>query len=681
MLKQRKGLLITAALIVTVMAGLFAWKPLQKFPDISDEKQGGSTAQAQAHEASPAEMQESAKAAGSNELGRVPILVYHMIDGEEGRWTRTPDNLRRDLQELYDRNYVLIPLNDYLSGSIDIPAGKSPAVITFDDSTIGHFRLIEKENGETALDPQCAVAILRDFDQKHPGFGHAATFFINAEPFGQPKHWQKKLQLLAEWGFEIGNHTYSHQYLKGLTPEQVAGQLAKLKEHIQQAVPGYRPGSFAIVQDGVPEPLSLGFSGESGGVKYQHSGILWWAWSAAQSPFNKDYDPAKIQRIQVFQDYGRSSLVNWLDRISATRYVSDGRKDTIALPEGWADSVRDNHGKKPVVYTKEGPQRTPGQDKLSSGARGLHVSFMWASSPDRWNNLLETAKQANINSIQLDVKDESGRVGYLSKVKLAGETGSGLNMLAIGDMLKGLRESGIYSIARIVVFRDPHLAGNRPEYMVKRADGTPLAGGVWVDPYSKDVWDYNVELALEAYDLGFDEVQFDYIRFPEGSEAKSAIYGSRGTDTRHRVDVIADFLSYARSRAGWERILSVSTFGFMSLAVDDQGIGQRPERMAPFIDYMSPMVYPSHYGTGNYGFDNPNDHPYEVVARSMKEYQALTQSTGCVQRPWLQAFTWGSPPYGRSEIRAQINACGDSGITTWLLWDPRVAYSAEEIAP
>ena len=147
MLNQRKGLLITAALIVTVMAGLFAWKPLQKFPDISDEKQGGSTAQAQAHEASPAEMQESAKAAGSNELGRVPILVYHMIDEEEGRWTRTPDNLRRDLQELYDRNYVLIPLNNYLSGSIDIPAGKSPAVITFDDSTSGHFRLIEKENG------------------------------------------------------------------------------------------------------------------------------------------------------------------------------------------------------------------------------------------------------------------------------------------------------------------------------------------------------------------------------------------------------------------------------------------------------------------------------------------------------------------------------------------------------
>ncbi|MCL6611133.1 MAG: polysaccharide deacetylase family protein [Peptococcaceae bacterium] len=679
MLKQNRRLLIAVSLIIAVIGGLFAWKPLLQAPVAgSGEKQAGNTAEAR--EASPEEIRQAARAVGANELGQVPIFVYHLIGEEEGRWTRTPDNLRKDLQELYDRNYVLIPLNDYLAGNIDIPAGKSPAVITFDDGTAGQFRLLEKENGETAVDPDCAVAILRDFAEKHPGFGHAATFFINAEPFGQPPYWQKKLQMLREWGFEIGNHTYGHKYLKGLPPEQAADQIARLQEHIQQALPGYVPKAFAIVQDGLPEPLDVALSGESGGVKYRHEGILWWAWSAAPSPYHKDFDRTRVQRIQVFQDNGRSSLVNWLERISPARYVSDGLKGAVSVPENWREKVKDTGDKKLVVYPKDGPLFTPGKEKASSEARGVHVSFMYASSPDRWNRLLEMVERAGLNTVQLDVKDESGRIGYDSGVKTAGEIGSDLEMLPIRDMLAGLKKRGIYSIARIVVFRDPVMAAMKPEHMVRKADGTPLAGGVWVDPYSREIWDYNVDLALEAFELGFDEVQFDYIRFPEGSEARSAIYGSKGNDSRHRVDVIAGFLNYARSKAGWERTISATLFGFMSSAADDQGIGQRAERMAPFTDYLSPMVYPSHYGPGNYGFANPNAHPYEVVNRSLKEFQPLVESTGCRLRPWLQAFTWGPPPYGRNEIRAQIKAAEDNSINTWLLWDPRVDYRAEEIS-
>ncbi|MFZ5632480.1 MAG: putative glycoside hydrolase [Bacillota bacterium] len=681
MLKQNKGLLITVILLLVVIGGLFIWRPLQGKAMRNNNVAGQDSNTAEAQEASPEDAEKAAKAVGANEVGQVPILIYHFIGKEEGRWTRTPDNFRKDLQELYGRNYVLVPLNDYLRGDMDIPAGKSPAIITFDDSTEGHFRLLEKSDGETVPDPDCAVAILKDFGEKHPGFGHVATFFVNAEPFGQPRYWQKKLQLLKEWGFEIGNHTYSHKYLKGLTAEQAAEQIAKLQEHIQQAVPGYQPKAFAIVQDGVPEPLSVALSGESGGIKYNHSGILWWAWSAAQSPFHKNFDPTRVQRIQVFQDNGISSLVNWLERISATRYVSDGRKDTIAVPEGWQKEVKENHGKKLVVYIKDGPQRTPGKEKLSSEARGVHVSFMYAASPDRWNKILELLDSARLNSVQLDVKDESGRIGHDSQVKMAREIDSSLGILPLGEMLGDLRQRGVYSIARIVVFRDPVLAQKKPEYMVRTAGGAPLGGGAWVDPYAKDVWDYNVDLALEAFELGFDEVQFDYNRFPEGSEVKTAIYGSRGDDSRHRVDVIADFLSYARSKLGWERMLSATVFGFMSYAKDDQGIGQRPERMTPFIDYLSPMVYPSHYGPGNYGFANPNAHPYEVVDSSMKEFQPLIESTGCKLRPWLQAFTWGPPAYGRNEIRAQIKATGGNGINTWLLWDPRVKYKAGEIIP
>ncbi|MCL6479034.1 MAG: polysaccharide deacetylase family protein [Peptococcaceae bacterium] len=681
MLKQKKGLFISAILLAAVIGGLFVWKPMQGKDTHNDHVAVQDNNTAEAREASPEEAQNAAKAVGANEAGQVPILVYHMIGGSEGRWTRTPDNLRKDLQALYDRNYVLVSLNDYLRGDINIPAGKSPAVITFDDSTEGQFRLLEKSGGETVPDPDCAVAILKDFGEKHPGFGHAATFFINADPFGQPQYWQKKLQLLNEWGFEIGNHTYSHKYLKGLTPEQAAEQIARLQEHIQQALPGYQPKAFAIVQDGVPEPLSIALSGESGGIKYNHSGVLWWAWSAARSPFHKDFDPMRVQRIQVFEDNGRSSLINWLERISASRYVSDGNKDTVAVPDGWQKEVKENHGKKLVTYTKEGPQRTPGKEKLSSEARGVHVSFMYASSTERWHEILELLETAGLNSVQLDVKDESGRIGHCSQVKMAGEIGSSLGILPLKEMLGDLRQRGFYSIARIVVFRDPVLAQKKPEYMVRTAGGAPLGGGVWVDPYAREVWDYNVDLALEAFELGFDEVQFDYNRFPEGSQVKTAIYGGKGGDGRQRVDVIADFLGYARSRLGWERMFSATVFGFMSYASDDQGIGQRSERMAPFLDYLSPMVYPSHYGPGNYGFANPNAHPHEVVDSSLKEFQPLIESTGCRLRPWLQAFTWGPPPYGRNEIQAQIKATGENNINTWLLWDPQVKYKAGELTP
>ncbi len=682
MLKQKIVLALVTTTFILVIAGVLAWTPFISPSLDPNDRESLPSGNSEATAATPEEIRQHAKKVGANELGQVPVFVYHLIDQEEGRWSRTPENFRKDLQELYDRNYVLVALNDYLTGNMDLPAGKSPAVLTFDDGTSGHFRLLEKENGETVPDPDCAVGILMDFAEKHPGFGHTATFFINAEPFGQPQYWQKKLRLLNRWGFEIGNHTFGHQNLAGLSPGQVAEQIASLQTHIQQALPGYRPKAFAIVQDGLPEPLTLGLSGTSNGVKYNHNGILWWAWSAARSPFHKDFDPARIERIQVFTDNGRSSLVNWLERISATRYVSDGRKDTVAAPEGWEKYAANTIKNDLVLYTKGEPNRNPESNLSSSSAQGVHVTFRWAGSQDRWNQVLALIDQAGLNTVQLDIKDESGRIGYASQVQTAVETGAGLGILPVKERLKDLKDRGIYSIGRIVIFRDPFLAEKKPELMVRAADGSPLNRGVWVDPYSKEVRDYNLALAVEAYRLGFDEVQFDYIRFPEGKKARTAIYpGKTRDDDRTRVDVIAGYLEHVRSVITWNRPFSATVFGFMSIAVDDQGIGQRPERMAPFVDYLSPMPYPSHYMTGNYGFTNPNAHPYEVIDASLKEFKALTETTGCRLRPWLQAFTWGSPPYGRSEIRAQINATGDNNIKTWLLWNPGSTYKPEDITP
>ncbi|MBE0466777.1 MAG: polysaccharide deacetylase family protein [Candidatus Desulforudis sp.] len=683
MSKQTKVSLAAFAILALVLVAGFAWQLAPGGPgtDTADGDGRSKSPVAEARE-DPEELREAARAAGANELGQVPILVYHQIGPQEGRWTRTPDNFRRDLQELHDRGYVLVPLNDYLDGNIDIPAGKSPAVLTFDDGTAGHFRLLEQD-GEAVVDPDCAVGILQQFGEEHPGFGHAATFFVNARPFGQPQLWQEKLRLLDEWDFEIGNHTYSHKYLKGLAPEEAGAEIARLQTHVQEAVPGYAPRAFAIVQDGVPDPIDIALRGESHGTMYEHDGVLWWAWSAAPSPHHRDYDPTRIQRIQVFEDNGRSSLVNWLDRISATRYVSDGRTDTIAIPDGWQEALAESHDpdKDVIVYITDAPQRTPGLEQQAAGARGVHVSFFYASSPERWQQILTLVEEAGLNTLQLDVKDESGRLGYISRVPLAQEIDANQGFLPIEDMLSELRERGLYSVARIVVIRDPYLARHKPEYMVRNKNGAPFGGGVWVDIYSKDVWDYNIALAREAYELGFDEVQFDYIRFPEGHSAKTAVYPARGGDGRHRVDVLSDWLAYAREELGWHRMFSAAVFGFIAHAVDDVGIGQRPERMAPFLDYISPMVYPSHYSRGNYGFANPNAHPYEIVSLSLQDFEPLIEASGCRLRPWLQSFTLGSPPYGRTEIRAQIEATRDNGIDTWLLWDPRVAYQTENIVP
>ncbi|MEW6182032.1 MAG: putative glycoside hydrolase [Bacillota bacterium] len=622
------------------------------------------------------ELQNDARAANANELGYVPILLYHQISKQEGRWARTPDNFRKDLAELYERGYVLISLSDFLSGKISIPAGKSPAVITFDDSTPGEFRLIQKGE-ELTVDPNCAVGILRDFGQRHPDFGNAATFFINANPFGgetgQGKYWKKKLQMLVEWGFEIGNHTMSHAYLKNLTPQKARVEIAGLQKLIQQAVPGYKPASFAIVQDGVPNPYETVVQGTYDGITYHHKGVLLWAWSASRPPFHKDFDPLRIQRIQVFQDHGLSSLTTWLDRIEPTRFISDGNVGTIAMPQSWKDSLKAGAPGRQVLYEPENKtDKTPAREQQAFNAKGVHVTAIWASSRTRWEGIIDLIKKSGYNAVELDIKDEDGSIGYLSNVPLSREIGAAHDYLPIKDMLKELKDQGIYSIGRCVVMKDPTLAKKRPEYMVRTASGYPLAGGLWVNPCSQAVQDYNIALAKEAYELGFDEVQFDYIRFPEGQGVKTVSYPGMGN--QERTDVIAGFLNHARREIGWDKWLSAAIFGFMGYAKDDQRIGQRPERLAPFLDFMSPMAYPSHYSPGNYGFSNPNAHPAEVVNGTLADFEKLIDTSGCRLRPWLQAFTMGSPPYGTAEIKAQTRVTEKRDIHTWLLWNAGCVY-------
>lgn len=281
----------------------------------------------------------------ANELGQIMILEYHKIDSPEGRWTRTPENFRRDLARLWEKGYRLVALNDLLDGRIDVPAGTTPVVLTFDDSSPGQFRYLEK-NGALEVDPDCAVGILETFAGEHPGFGLKATFYVlpAADPpnrlFNQPAHEGRKLKYLVARGFEIGNHTLWHANLARYPEETVRKQLAAAQQRIQQYVPGYRPRTLALPMGAYPREIGWVVRGSADGAAYQHDAILKVSGGAAPSPLSKRFDPLHLPRIQALE----SELAYWLgyfDRHPEERFVSDGDPLTVTVPKGMLEKVKD----------------------------------------------------------------------------------------------------------------------------------------------------------------------------------------------------------------------------------------------------------------------------------------------------------------------------------------------------
>jgi peptidoglycan/xylan/chitin deacetylase (PgdA/CDA1 family) len=263
-----------------------------------------------------------------NELGRVMILEYHRIDRPEGRWTRTPENFRRDLTRLWERGYRLVALNDFLDRTMRLPRGTSPVILTFDDSSPGQFRYVER-GGEWVLDPDCAVGILEAFEREHPEFGHAATFYVlpGADPpnrlFDQPALVTRKLQYLAASGYEIGNHTLWHANLSRYPEPVVRRQLAEAQLWVQRHVPGYRFRTLALPMGAFPREIGWAISGSASGMRYRHDAILMVSGGPALSPMAAGFDPYRLPRIQAVE----RELSSWLahfDRHPEDRYVSAG---------------------------------------------------------------------------------------------------------------------------------------------------------------------------------------------------------------------------------------------------------------------------------------------------------------------------------------------------------------------
>jgi len=286
--------------------------------------------------------------------------------------------------------------------------------------------------------------------------------------------------------------------------------------------------------------------------------------------------------------------------------------------------------------------------------RGLRVGAAAAGDDPHFERLLKLADDTAVNAFVFDTKQEGGTVVYDTSV---GEA-HGIGAVDVWyDPVARLAEAhahGLYAITRIVVFEDAVRVKARPD--------EKLAGS-WVDPMVETTRGYNIDLAVEACELGFDEIQFDYVRYPAGRTAR--VSGQLSLTEAERVAAIGGFLAEARSvLTPMGCSTSAAVFAIVVSVSDDQGLGQKPEELSAQLDALSPMVYPSHYSDGWLGFDNPNDHPYAVTADAIDD--ALPRmAPGASLRPWLQAFWWTN-----SQIRASIQAAEDRGVG-WILWNVR----------
>jgi hypothetical protein len=307
----------------------------------------------------------------------------------------------------------------------------------------------------------------------------------------------------------------------------------------------------------------------------------------------------------------------------------------------------------------------------------------WAFGGQRFYDLVRLADTTEINAFVIDVKDDTGYLTYRSDVPTAVAIGANEQRRARDTeaRLRVLQVKSIHAIARIVVAKDPLLAHRKPEWSVRHVNGGPWRDRLnfaWVDAFHDSVWVYAAQLAAEAVKLGFAEVQYDYIRFPDEppSRMASAVFAARDSGESKREGV-ARGLAILRERTKPLGVpFTIDVFGLTTTATGDLGIGQTWEDLVTAADVVLPMVYPSHYYRGMYQSRHPNGEPYRIVRRALED--GLRRSTALGKtaeiRPYLQAFTLGPPRYTAAEVRAQIRAVNDLGLTSWVLWNPRSAY-------
>ena len=318
--------------------------------------------------------------------------------------------------------------------------------------------------------------------------------------------------------------------------------------------------------------------------------------------------------------------------------------------------------------------------------KAVYLSVFGIGSRTLREAVLDLVETTELNALVIDVKGDRGLIAYRSAIPLASQVGA-QRVITIPDLpglLSTLRQRGIYTIARVVAFKDDPVASARPDLAVHRRDGSlyrDREGLAWTDPHAAEVRAYNIAVAREAALAGFDEIQFDYARLPDTT---GLVF--REPDTQqHRTAAIGGFLSEARrALLPYNVFLAVDIFGYVCWNADDTGIGQQLERIVEAVDYVSPMLYPSSFQFGIPGFRNPLQHPDEIVRKSLQRAVERTGLPAMRFRPWLQAFpdyAFGGRSFTNGEVRAQIIGADSIGTNGWMLWNPRNRYLRSDLLP
>lgn len=360
----------------------------------------------------------------------------------------------------------------------------------------------------------------------------------------------------------------------------------------------------------------------------------------------------------------------------------------------------------------DGTEEEPEEVKEPVKVKGIYVTGPVAGT-ERMDELIGLVEETELNAMVIDIKNDEGKVTYKMQSDMVLEAGSGIRYIQDMDaLMEKLRDKDIYLIARIVAFKDPYLAEKKPELSLKTQNGSIYRdrnGEAWVNPYKKEVWDYLMEIGTQAAALGFDEIQFDYIRFSTDGDVEKIDYGTEA-ETKTKEEVISEFTEYAYETLKPLGVaVSADVFGtVIDSEQDAEIVGQNYQEMASHLDYICPMVYPSHYRNGVYGIEVPDKAPYDTVYQAMKisreKLEAVSskpsertgpggkEESGSEEEPqtagvrvWLQDFTasWLKDhlSYGAEEVRAQIQAVYDAGYEEWILWNAKMNYTADALLP
>jgi hypothetical protein len=320
-------------------------------------------------------------------------------------------------------------------------------------------------------------------------------------------------------------------------------------------------------------------------------------------------------------------------------------------------------------------------------ARGLYAPGAVFEGAGRLDELLRLIDRTEANALVIDVKETGGWLYYTTDLPEAKESGADQHpIFELEELLPALKERGIYTIARMVVMKDNTVGASRPELAVRnRATGQPwkdFGGGIWLDPYNPGVAEYIAAIAGDLAEKGFDEVQLDYVRFLSDGDYSVVDMNLPNTQS-FRLPAIRRLFRVVSERLATTRaFLSADVFPISFIAPDDQGIGQRPEVIMPYVDYFSPMVYPSHYGPFTFGFAVPNEHPYAVIDETLEIMNRQADGLPMRIRPWIQDFGYGEfRAYTAADIRDEMRALRDNDALGWMIWNARAFFTEEALGP